>query len=113
MTELLNKWSVRIGLGTLLLMLFVVYNASGKVSKFVQQVEKNTTELAGVVKSLELSRVDRRIAADESEVRELERYLAKDKNNELLIKQIGDLRASLIKLRAVRACVVEDKQVCE
>ena len=113
MTEFLNKWSVRVGLGTLIVMMFVVYNASGKVQSFINQVEDNTTQLAGVVKSLELSRVDRLIASDQADIRELARYLQKDPANELLIKQKSELEASVLKLRAIRVCVVEDKKVCE
>ena len=82
-------------------------------TKVIIQVQENTTELAAVVKSLELSRIDRMIANAEAEIRELDRYLMEVPKNELLIRQKASLQSELIKHRAVRSCVVANEEICE
>ena len=110
----LNKNTVvGLSLSTIILIAGTVWATSAKVSAVVNQVYDNTMILAGVVKSLELSRIDRQISISEEAVRELDRYLQKDPQNELYIDQKATLESKLIKFRAVRECVVAGEVVCE
>ena len=110
----LNKNTVvGLSLSTIILIAGTVWATSAKVSAVVNQVYDNTMILAGVVKSLELSRIDRMIANAEAEIRELDRYLMEVPKNELLIRQKASLQSELIKHRAVRSCVVANEEICE
>lgn len=104
---------VGMSLATLVTFVGVVYGASVKIQSLVNQVDDNTYELAAVVKSLELSRIDRQIANAEAEIREIDRYLMDVPNNQLLIKQRAALEAEVIRLRIIRTCVVSSEGVCE
>lgn len=114
MKQLSNNTLMGVVVATLLSSAGAIYAASTKIITLTNQVDDNTYELAGVVKSLELSRIDRQISNAEAEIRELDRYLLGIKEKPpLLISQRAALEAEIKRLGIIRGCISDGGAVCE
>lgn len=89
-----------------------------KVQAGFTQISMNTAAIQGVVKSMELSRIDRIIEGKQKEIRDKEIAVLEADGNEPLLRllqdQISQLQDEIDLQMAIRACVVDpEKKVCK
>jgi hypothetical protein len=109
-----------VSLGTLGGVAFVMWQAFGvydgltdSVYSNTEATKKNSQQLAEVVHSLEMSRIDRRIDNAKKELRQIERWLRDDPEDDILLDQRDDLEDEIERLDKIRDCLLAGHESCE
>jgi len=109
---------VKMTLAGLLALVVGIWATVEKVQSGFAQISLNTQAIQGVVKSMELSRIDRIIEGKQKEVRDKDVMIMKSAGNkpliDLLHDQVTKLNHEIEMQKIIRGCVVDpESKICE